>query len=186
MNSPTIHRVAFIRQFLGSDSFPPSTLSHRYNNQRVIEKKEPGSTWHWPAWLAPGLPHRFPSTWSRTSTPQMNLWPQWFFLPATDMVNTFCRKNIWGYLQTPVKTPRSDLFSWMSLFGSRLIFRVGPRTLPFLLQCSSGWELQQMQNTTCSFFCLSLSSKALISSGQSRFSRGSHVFSSGPKPFQER
>ena len=34
----------------------------------------------------------------------------------------------------------------------------------------------------CSFFSFSVSSNALISSGQSRFSFGSQVFSSGPKP----
>ena len=152
-------------------------------------KKEPGSTWHWPAWPAPGLPHRFPSTWSRTSTLQMSLLPQWFFLPATEMVNGVARKILeatWRPLSKPLGLISSPGWAFLAAGSS---FEFGPGR--FLFSCSvqrvkTKTDAKHNRFWTCSFFCLSLSSKALISSGQSRFSRGSHVFSSGPKPFQER
>ena len=112
-------------------------LDHHLVCQDVISnhlknKEVPGSTWHWPVWPAPGLPRRFPSTWSRTSTLQTSLLPQWFFPPAK--VGKGQQLYMKGfYLETPVKTPRSDLFSWMSFFSGWLIFRVRPRTLSFLL-----------------------------------------------------
>merc|ERR1719431_1420184 len=59
-------------------------------------------------------------------------------------------------LKASVKSSWSCIFSWVKLFS---------------------WGLPSI----CSFFSFNLSSKALIRSGQSRFSFGSHVFSSGPK-----
>ena len=42
---------------------------------------EPGSTWRWPVWRAPGPPRRCPSTWSRTSARQRSLLLRLFVPP---------------------------------------------------------------------------------------------------------
>merc|ERR1719431_1071651 len=74
-------------------------------------------------------------------------------------------------LKASVKSSRSCILSWMKLFSWRF-----PSICTSFIRSSRTW----------SFFSFNLSSKALIRSGQSRFSFGSQVFSSGPNPFHER
>lgn len=90
----------------------------------------------------------------------------------------------WRPLSKPLGLISSPGWAFLAAGSS---FELGPGRFLFSCSVQEGKTAATCNSfSTCSFFCLSLSSNALISSGQSRFSRGSHVFSSGPKPFHER
>ena len=147
----------------------------------------PGDTSCWPAWLPPGRPRHFPSTWWETSTPRSCLSLRWFSLPAV-LGQTLQKSFITRYSELGEK--KTNLWAVHPPLGEASYYWPDLPPHPAWSLTRETWETEKLQHSggqlpfllDCSFFIFTLSSNPLISSGQSRFSRGSQVFSSGPKP----